>query len=371
MSNALEFSLNNEDFEVDDPNSLESWIKSLTAFIGKEASKHYTWHFETNSKHYDLEKGTQREMARGISNALLKYRQEAAKPVDPDEPRDDWPTLVRRAVRSAVGLEDPDNIHCPQDEALQASSFRKIRAQLEDIVEDYEGPIVDADELYWEISNHVVYKMQELDTSTELDSYGAPAIKFIFVPGLSPRDSIDDISFYPENLSEDPESAGFDALMKLTRADALELMEQIELDHTDTETINKWLKYSDSQPEQNALIPVTSEDDNNLLYLIDNAGCRYGTPSWIGYLTVNQIIALDPLKDIFLSGGSVGINDWTNGAGCMIDLPKGAVITLGQDDWLSKEHGHEMECQPGAISNEPPKPKKKPSLSFDDGPGMD
>lgn len=365
MSNSIEFEINGQEYTVEDAGSVRSWVKGLSDFIEETASEHYTFAFESEGQHYEIDEDIQRKIADGVNNALIKHREEALKP---DNPKETWAWRVRHALRQAVGLEDA-GADCAQEQALDNSDFSSFREELYDIVEDYEGELADLDDVYSEIYCEIVQKMHQLDTSTELDTYGKAAIKFIFVPGLTARGSIDDFSLYLDDLQElDVESYGFDALMRLLGVDALELMEALNVDHTDTALINRWLNFAQKQSAVTPMMPVQSEGDFNLIYLLENAGARYATPMWIGELSLNDIIALNPLEDIYLSGGNVGLNDWNNGAGWVMDMPEKSSIKLGSADFIGREYGCAMECERGVISNTPPKPKKKPSLAFDDGP---
>jgi len=372
MSNSIEFEIGGDEYIVEDASSLDSWVEGLSSFINEKAQDHYTYAFESHSEHHDLDKHTQRKISEAVSDAFVKFRKNAQDPTDPDQPRDTWEWTVRQAVRQAVGLENPDGVYfCPQEDALDHSDFSRLKSTLDDIIDDHEGEIVDADDLYNEIFSNVVMKMQELDTSNEMDSYGKPPVKFIFVPGLHPNSSIDDTTVYLDDLQKiDVESEGFDILMKLTGVDALALMEALNVDHTDTTKIENWVSYSSKQSVGTPLIPISSNNDFNLLYLLENAGVNYGTPMWIGELSLNEIIALDPLQDIYLTGGNVGINDWNNGAGWVMDMPSSSFIKIGQTDWLNREYGYEMECEAASISNNSPVQKKKPSLVIDSSPSF-
>lgn len=370
-TNSIDIELYGKEYSIEDANSLDSWIKGLSSFINEKANEHYTFAFESESENYEIADDTQRAIAGAVSQAFVKFRADAAK--SDDEPKDTWEFMVRHALRKAIGLEDVNNHWCPQEEALDASSFDKLKGYLEDILDEHEGPEIDldADDIFSEINSQVVWKMQELDPSSELSTYGKAGVKFIFVPGLHPNGSIDDTSIYLDDLQElKVDSEGFDVLMKLTGVDALELMEALNVDHTDTALIDQWMDYSSKQEVETPLVPVHSSDNFNLIYLLENSGVNYGTPMWMGELSINELISLNPLEDIYLSGGSVGINDWNNGAGFMMDMPKAAVIKFGPQDWLDREYGSEMECQKGVASNKPPAPKKKPSLVLDDGPSF-
>lgn len=371
MNNSIEFELGGEEYFVNDADSLESWVEGLSSYIKDKAREHYTLAFDSNNERHDLDKDTQRKIAESVSEAFVKFRARANSPVDPNEPQDTWAWTVRHALRQAIGLESVEGYYCAQEDALDHSDFSRLRNDLEDILDDHGGESVDVDDLYSEIFSNVVQNMQELDTSTEMDSYGKPAIKFIFVPELHPNASIDDTTLYLEDLQKiEADSSGFDILMKLTGVDALDLMEALNVDHNDTDLIDKWVKYSSGQAPCVPLVPVTSENNFNLVYMLENAGVRYGTPMWMGELSLNEISALNPLEDIYLSGGSVGVNDWSNGAGWVMDMPSLSAIKIGQTDWLNREYGHEMECQRGGISNTPPQPKKRPSLVLDDSPSF-
>lgn len=372
VPNKIEFELEGDEFTVDDANSLESWVLGLSTYIQEKADEHYTYAFDDQSERHDVPKDTQREIAKAVGKAFSTFRKSASI-TEGDGPKDSWEWVVRDAVRTAIGFDRVDNHWCPQEDSLDSSDFKRLRDYLEDIIDEHEGDEItlDATEIYDEIYSHVIYKMQELDPSSELSAYGKPAIKFIFVPGLTPSGSIDDTTIYLDNLQKmDPESEGFEVLMRLSGVDAVELMEELNVDHTDTDLIDKWLSYHNGNAAETPLLPIKSSDEFNLINILENAGVNYGTPMWMGELSVNQIIALNPLEDIYLSGGSLGINDFTNGAGWMADMPKRGCIKLGQEDLITMEYGYEMECEKASISNAVPELKKKFSFDRDDGPAF-
>lgn len=368
MSNSIEFEIDGEDYIVKDASSVRSWIEGLDSFIQDKANEHYTFAFEDEGESYEISKDMQRKIAAGVSMAMVKHREDALKPEDPENPRETWEWRVRYALRKELGLEDFSH-ECPQDQALDNSGFSSFRSELDDITEFHEGELADLDDVFQEVYSEITAKMQDLDTTTELNTYGKAGIKFIFVPGLHPKLSIDDMTIYLDDIqSLDVESNGFDALMRLSGVDALDLMEALDIDHTETDLVEKWVKYSSRPIPSKPLIPITSADDFNLIGLIDNAGVRYATPMWIGELCINDLINIDPLKPIFLTGGNVGLNDWDNGAGFVMEIPGSGHIELSRSELIYREYGYEMGCERGKISNSRPSPKKKPSLVFDDSP---
>lgn len=368
--NSIEIEFDGEDFCINDANSPEAWMAAFADFIEDQASQNYQLVHEHESEKHDLSIEMQRKIAEGISDALVRFRSDAVKPQIDGESKDSWETLVRRAVRNAAGFGDM-MYEDPQQEALDRTNFQELKDAIEEAIENHGGITLDAETIYDEIYWATINRMHELDTTDELDTYGKPGIKFIFVPSSMSNHSVDDITLYLDDFQKiDAQSWGFDALMKLTKVDALDLMESLNIDSGDSKTIDKFLEYSSKQVPEEPLIPVSSEDDYNLIYLLENSGVTYGTPMWIGELSVNEIIKINPLEDIYLSGGSFGINDFDNGCGFMMDLPEGKSIKLGQDDWIKREYGYSMECEKGSISSSAPQLKKKPRLSFDDTPSL-
>lgn len=367
VDNSIELWLHDDEYVIDDAASVKSWIKGLQPLLTRFAEQNYATEYESATSRTDLDKDVQRQIAEKIGESLLKFRENSKlKPDDQNYSELDWPDFVREALINAVGNDTFGE--CAQETALDHSKFGSLYEEIDQAMSEHDGPTCDIDELHSEMYSQTVHKMQELDTSTILDAYGKPAIKFMFVPGASPKNGdLDNYSLYLDDLQTlDAESHGFEAFVKLTGVDHIELMSSLNVDHTDTDTIDKWLDFSPGAGFVRN--PVISMDQ--VIELLENAGARYATPCWLGELTINEILKIDPLAPIQLTGGSIGLRDWTNGAGYMIDLPKESKIILGQNDWINREYGHEMECETGNIAKYSNEPKKKPRFGMNDEPSL-
>lgn len=364
--NSIAVWLNGREYEVEDAGSMESWMSGLEEFILEYAEVNYATEFDSLNENYEVTKESQRKIAEHISSAIVQFRK---KSVEGTLEGDTWKNYVEDALYEALGIRDVYGYECAQEIAFSNSSFRRVEDSLEEAFEDHEGDLVELEDLTTELSSKIVEKMQELDDSTVFDSYGKPLIKFVYIPGMvSGKSHIDDHVVHLDNLKDlDPTSYGFDSLIKLFRVDHIELMNSLEVDHTDTKAIDKWLSYDAPVTGLEPLLEIGDEDEKDtLIYVLENSGVRYGTPCWIGMLSINEILALDPLKPIELRGGSVGINDESNGAGFMVDLPDDKVIRIPGNEVIIREYGYEMDCERAKINNESEAPvKKRKSLSLD------
>jgi hypothetical protein len=346
------------EIEVEDPSSEKSFLEAFKETLDDFARDHYAIAYETESSHYEIDAENQQKFADAVENAIKSFRKNAALPLN-DEDRHDisWKDCLDGAIYRAIHGES--FVESVQEEAQDQHGFHKIYQAIDEAMSEYDGPVCDLDNLWSEMSSQTVWKMEEHDTSTLYDTYGKAAIKFIYMAGLTPGKGYrDDLTLYLSNgLQEiDPDTAGFDTFINLFKVDPLTLMERLNVDNEDTDLIDKWVNFNSGvNPADQPLLPLDS-----VIEILENAGCNYGHPCWMGELTLNEFAKLDPLKPLVLTGGCVGINDTNNGCGYMIDLPAEAKIVLTLDEGLCGEWGCEMECSEAFVKNhEEQKPKVK------------
>jgi hypothetical protein len=186
----------------------------------------------------------------------------------------------------------------------------------------------------------------------------------VYLPGYDPeRAYLDDQTLYINNLQDlDPSSAGFDVMLKLFKIDPMSLMEALNINHEETDLVDKWL--ASVPPPGDVHDPIITIEQ--VIEIFENAGTSYGFPCWMGELTLNEFQKLDPLKPLVLAGGSIGLNNTGSGCGYMIDLPKEIEFTLGPNDCLLEEWGAEMEASEATITNiKEVKPKAKLEFSLE------
>jgi hypothetical protein len=351
---------NNHEIEVEDPTSEEAFLEAFKDVIEEFASENYACAFESEDKHYEIDKEYQRKFADAANAAIKDFRENAERAPD-DERRHDieWGAFLHGAIyRELYGEQGHHNA---QEDAQDNLGFIQIYQAIEEAMSEYDGPVCDLDSLWSEMSVQTTQRMEELDTSTLYDTYGKASIKFVYLPGFDPeRAYLDDHTLYINNLQDlDPDSRGFDVMLKLFKIDPLALMEALNIDHEDTKLINKWIN---SVPQSDdAPVPVITIDQ--VIEIFENAGTRYGFPCWMGELSLNEFQKLDPLKPLVLSGGSIGLNNTGSGCGYMIDLPKETTFTLEPNDSLLSEWGAEMEASAATITN-PIEVKPKPKLEL-------
>lgn len=349
---------NGYEIEVEDPSSEASFLAAFKDTLDDFARENYSIAHESESHHYEVSEENQRSFANAVENAIKSFRANAALP-DDDESRHEvkWKDWLHMAIWKA--LYGGEYVESAQEAAQDANRFHDIYKAIEEAMSDYDGPVCDLDSLWSEMSSQTTYKMEEYDTSNLYDTYGKASIKFVYLAGFNPaKDYLDDQSLCLSNGLQDidPDTAGFDTFIQLFKVDPLTLMDSLNVDHEDTGLIDKWINYAGAlSPAGEPLLPL-----KDVLEILENAGCRYGHPCWIGELTLNEIAKLDPLQPLVLSGGCVGINDATNGCGHMIDLPANTTIVLSADEGLCGEWGYTMECSEASIKNTAEqKPKAK------------
>lgn len=352
---------NGYEIEVEDPSSEASFLAAFKETLDDFARDNYSIAHESESHHYEISEENQRSFANAVEKAIKSFRANAALPVDAENRHDiKWEACLHMAIWEA--LNGNEYVESAQEAAQDENDFHKIYQALDQAMSDYDGPVCDLDNLWSEMSSQTTYKMEEHDTSTLYDTYGQASIKFVYLAGFNPaKDYIDDQSLYLSNGLQaiDPDTAGFDTFIKLFKIDPLTLMDSLNLDHEDTRLIDKWINYSGSHsPLGEPLLPM-----KDVIEILENSGCSYGYPCWIGELTLDEIAKLDPLQPLVLSGGCVGINDATNGCGYMIDLPANTSIVLHADEGLCAEWGYTMGCSEAFIKNtSQAKPKAKLAL---------
>jgi hypothetical protein len=349
---------NNDEIEVEDPSSEASFLAAFKDTLDDFARDNYAIAHESESHHYEISEENQTKFADAVETAIKSFRANDALPAD-DENRHDiaWESWLHMAIWKALYGEEC--VESVQEAAQDEQDFHKIYEAIEEAMSDYDGPVCDLDNLWSEMSSQTTWKMEEHDSSTLYDTYGKASIKFVYLAGFNPaKGYLDDMTLYlSDSLQKiDPDTAGFDTFIRLFKVDPLMLMDSLNVDHEDTELIDKWINYSgEFSPSGEPLLPL-----KQVLEILENAGCRYGHPCWMGELTLNEIAKLDPLQPLVLSGGCVGINDTTNGCGYMIDLPADATIALTVDEGLMGEWGCDMECSEASIKNTTAqKPKSK------------
>jgi hypothetical protein len=330
--NSITLELNGDEYTVDDAACMESWIKGLWSIIEDLAEKNGFEKYQSVDK---LSEDEERKIAGAISFAMMEFRGEAAI-IDGDTSAL-WRECMIRTLESHVGnmcFDYGDDLH-----NIIRKNLESFYVDIESAMEDHGGPVCDADTVLSKMLDEVIIKIEENDTSNILDEIGSLQIRMVYTPGIRPGSIAQtDLTISSADICrENPaHNTGMHSFIKLFGVSPLALLEAINVDYTDTALIDAWIQFASESIQHSSPLLSISE----LVEIVEADCSNNSTPCWIGMLSVNDLLKIDPSKPFDLRGGAVGLHDFVNGSGWLNFLPDSACISVQATEFLTCEVGY-------------------------------
>ncbi len=353
------FELDEEIYAIKDVDLVEDWLAALAPLIDKLANNHYGTFFES----CDGLGIKERDVARAVGKAMAIFRE--------SQERLDWKKVLKHALEVELELGETGRSDFQSDILHSSSKFQSYVESIQEAI--LEAGISDdlSEEVISEFLMLTTQAMEDLDNSDIFDQLRNKEIRFVYIPGfVGLPDSIDDLYFRVDSTRVNPE--GIRSLCKLFKTDPLSLMESLEVSYDDTKQVDSWLN-----AQSGFAFGAEKASGREAAYIYENVGSIYAAPVWIGMLSIEDILKIDPRKPIALSGGVAGLHNFNEGSGHLEVYPQEMSITMSDSEVLWCEYGHgeqrvywfnKKDLQ-AKISNEEPKkimPKMIPYPKKDD-----
>lgn len=318
----------NDEVEVENPEKIEDWVSALLPLCEDFAEKNYRSVYY-NDYRGGLSEDTMKKVALAVFNSIQEYR--SADIPESSGWHQTWNSILNCCLADVLEdfFEDND-----QSSALHEAGFHRLYESLEEAMEEVDGPVCCAEAVYEQLKDLTQDKMSELDTSEPEDYIGNNPIPLAFTPDFNPdNQSRDDIMIYKESIETmDPLIL---RLLTLCRNSAEDLVDDGEIDYTNTELLEKWDRIANITFDHP---PVISKE--TLKSVLDNMH-NYGLPLWVGTISLRQLKQANFKETVFIEGGMVGSHDFINGAGAM--EPVETYITISPSEYLTTEVGYTVK----------------------------
>lgn len=371
--NPITFNYNEEDYEIEDPRSKLSWLNALKPALKEFADNNYAIQYER--AYGDLSKEFERKLARAVGMAMIEHRKIAAKENEnyaeneSTDERTTWKQTLEHYISIAVHADlDDESSLClaqdPQSDVLSETGFWKLRDDIENALYD-EGGLddVDVDNIFYELLNFTENEMLSNDNSDVFDAYGKISLKFMHVAFPEGLSSIDDIMFSTMSMNSIRPCTGTESLLKLFRIPCHEFFNELDIDATETAIIDSWIK--EFKGDSYELTPLKTPEE--VIQIIDDSSSHCMFAMWVGELTLDEILKIDPTKPFELTGGVVGLNDCVNGAYSVVDMGSDSIIVVSTDAIIMNESGYGVDEHSMAADIKNTGFKKKNTWDYDRG----
>lgn len=327
MSHTIYLEDNDLEIEVEDPSSPESWVEALSDFMSNAVENcYYNQYEKIDNLSYELIIRIVNETNKAIEGAKQSSSSEVPFKKTLSE------KLFEGMDESGLGEE----LSCDYEYAMQPiyKALSNIEEDIERAMEQVDGPVCDCDDVVNLLKDYGEQKVFEKDDSTILDAIGDLKLPFILSPGMKPDSDAGDTMIHTGNFYGD--SSNIKGLLRLMGVKGRDFLDAYfeEIDFNDEPTMSFVDEIIDFEPGVEPVI-----DASELIEMIDNSS-SYARPQWCGTLSINEILRVDFSKDVALTGGTIGLHDFINGAGNINCLDDDKKVILKPEDCLFRDSGY-------------------------------
>ena len=321
MTTPYTFELNSFDITVQDPASVESWVKGLMPLIEDLASDNGVTQFQ---RWDDISADSQKKIGIALHHAMKNYRNKS----EGVRPFQDYFIF-------ALNDEWSDDSQDWYIDNISRKPVDDLYSDIDDIMSEYEGPVAALDDVIDQMFYAMEEKITENDDSTCLDMFSGHSISLTFNPSYDPHDrDVDSVIIYPDTLASHLDSSEVKSMIDFLRLDKKQVLSILGLNFKDTDGIRDVV--DELRKIDHDLPPVLASKD--LISVFDNVGSSYAYPHWHGEIDFDDLLKIDPNLPLRLQGGVIALVDVVNGAGDYVSLPDDSVVVISPTQYPSPKY---------------------------------
>ncbi|MBB4861264.1 hypothetical protein HNP46_000075 [Pseudomonas nitritireducens] len=355
--------LDGNEYQIENVDVLDSWRDGLSDLIDELAGKFDSYHWHD----IRIEGDNLKMLSVKVAEAMTDYR----SPKSGKAPELSWSDTITDILLE-MGFEGNLGVDSQEDVVSDmVFSERKVKEAVQKIcaISDELGCDVDSDDLSTEIRQAITEKVIENDPSDILSAVKNVRIPLVYVAPSGDEDinrqyrDFGDIEANGgfQDAGDHLKTDGLKSLFRLLNASPLAAITAGEAP-TDMDEFDKWIEADDEMGIAPGASVVPIED---VATIYDNCGYT-SLPCWYGTIELQDLLKIDPTKEMQVSGGLIGMYAAGNGTGYMLNLEDGVKVTISPLGKITEPRGNDpidvfgliRKCEHAEVHQEEPVPKK-------------